>query len=160
MSEPCPTSGTVSPSSVSTCTPARPDQVAAGLVPREGGLVGQGDPGAAAGQHQRGDAARGPGADHHGVVMGPGSPGQHHGDRDGACRADEVAQRPLDRGQQVGAAEFGRLVPSVNVSRTATPVTRRRSVRAGVLSARWPSDRKKAATAATPAATDRVQCCA
>ena len=49
----------------------RPDQVAAGLVPGEGRLVGQGDPGAAAGEHQGGDAARGPGADHHGVVPGP-----------------------------------------------------------------------------------------
>ncbi len=49
----------------------RPDQVAAGLVPGEGRLVGQGDPGTAAGQHQGGDAARWPGADHHGVVAWP-----------------------------------------------------------------------------------------
>ena len=51
---------------------ARPDQVAAGLVPGEGRLVGEGDPGAAAGKHQGGDAARGPGADHHGVIPGTG----------------------------------------------------------------------------------------
>ena len=48
----------------------RPDQVAAGLVPGEGRLVGQGDPGPAACQYQGGDAARRPGADHHRVVAG------------------------------------------------------------------------------------------
>ena len=46
---------------------ARPDQVAARLVAREGGLVHQRHPGPAAGQHQRGDAAGRPGARHHHV---------------------------------------------------------------------------------------------
>ena len=41
---------------------------------------------------------------------------------------------------------------------TDTALTRRRSVRAGVLSARWPIERKNAAAATATAATDSVQC--
>src|SRR5262249_40290797 len=46
---------------------ARPDQVAARLVAGKGGLVGQRDAGAAAGEHQRGDAAGRPRSHHHRV---------------------------------------------------------------------------------------------
>src|SRR5262249_56766792 len=48
----------------------------------------------------------------------------------------------------------------VRESGRAAWLARRRGIRAGVLGARWRSERKNAATAATPAARDSVQCCA
>ena len=60
--------GHAQPELVEQLHATRSDQVPAGLVPGEGRLVHQRDPGSAAGEHQGGHAAGRPGADNDRVV--------------------------------------------------------------------------------------------
>jgi hypothetical protein len=70
------------------------------------------------------------------------SPGQDHRESDGTRRAHE------DRSaRSIGASRSARpsccSLPWVKDTLTDTPLTRRRSVRAGALSARWPSEERR-----------------
>src|SRR5262249_21372597 len=139
-------------------TPA--PQAAARLAPGEGGLVGDRAPRPGAGQHQGGDAA-GRARPHHHRVEGLLA---HRAASAIASATAPVAQTknrsPRSSGASRSARPSCRSRPSLKVIWADTSVTRRRRVRAGVLSARWPSERKHAAAATATAATDSVQCCA
>src|SRR5262249_14788241 len=137
----------------------RPHEVAARLIGGEGGLVDERDAGPAAREYQGGDAARRARPHHNRVETS-----SDHRASTIATATAPVAQTKNRSARSIGASRSARpnsrCRPSLKVSWTDTLLTRRRSIRAGVLSARWPIERKNAAAAVAAAASDSVQCCA
>ena len=82
--------------------PAGPHQVAACLVAREGRLVDERDPGTGPGEHQRGDAAGRPGADHHRIEA------RAHRASTIASATAPVAQTRNHGARSTGASSTGR----------------------------------------------------